>query len=145
VAARHPSVWRRSDDAPAIGTRRDLRPMPSAEPLPKPPVIERRASGASPRTVVTVRTFAGDDGDWRRWMAAHPEGFVLNRPRTTRATAMTLHRVGCPALGQLSGGGNGAAPATTTPKVCAGNAGSLVAWSRARGEGEPVPCRRCRP
>ena len=119
--------------------------MPSADPLPKPPVIERRANETTRRVAVTVRTFAGDDGDYRRWTAAHPDGFVLNRPRTSRATAMTLHRVGCPALGQIPAGGDGAAPAAASPKVCAGNTGPLVAWSRGRGEGEPVFCRRCQP
>ena len=165
VASRHPSVWQRAHEATASSTLRELRPMPSADPLPKPPVIERRTDAASRRApdgprrsrpiaplrtsgahpaVMTVRSFADDGGDYRRWMATHPEGFVLNRPRAARAGAMTMHRVGCPALGQLVSGGASAAR-TGSPKVCAPDAGSLAAWSRARGEGDPVPCRRCQP
>jgi hypothetical protein len=189
VASRHPSVWRGSDDCPTASVH-ELRPMPSADPLPKPSVIEPRphpapaesarsggtngrggnghegsagnarangtaGTGGARRNGVAIRTFAGDDAAFRAWMEAHRQGFVLNRPGTSRAKAMTLHRVGCAVLaghamvGARSdgvAGDNGRDPDSEgAPKVCGASAVALSAWSRARGVGEPVPCRRCHP
>ena len=160
VAARHPSVWR-GTPARTDSTVRKLRPMPSADPLPKPPVIEPRlrstggyngngygtgtgnGKGNGNGNGVTVRTFAGDDAAFRAWMEAHPQGFVLNHPHATRVTTLTLHRAGCPALSPRTD--DAPRRATASPKVCAPSAGALKAWSRAHEGCDPTPCRRCRP
>ena len=174
VASRHPSVWRGGEERTTVSVH-ELRPMPSADPLPKPSVIEPRGHPApttSARTRATngsganghggngngvaIRTFGGDDAAFRAWMETHPEGFVLNRPVTSRAKAMTLHRVGCPVLaghamvGAASDDGRPGHAGSDGdhdghPKVCGPSAGALTAWSRAQGVGEPVPCRRCHP
>jgi hypothetical protein len=196
--SRHPSSYaaRRSSghqsgnpaDHPAMsGAVRDLRPMPSAEPLPKPPVIVRRArralgaapnrpggalhpgrptradswmSNGSPRKLEKVaepaaaaavtplcHEFFIDDAAYATWMDAHPEGFVLNQPRSAPSKAPTLHRVGCAVVvarpdpeapGQRAG-------TTGTVRVCGLSVDALGTWSMARGTGRPTPCRRCCP
>ena len=159
VTARHPSAWR--SGRPSTGTREDLRPMPSAEPLPKPPVIERRPhrafAGASANGVMrvlpgrnatsppasTVHVFDHDDAGFRRWVAAHATGFVLNHARTGPGPAPTLHRVGCGAL--ESGERRGQALTERSPKACAAAADALTAWCAAHGASTPSPCGRCRP
>jgi hypothetical protein len=171
----HPSMAR------AVG---DLKPMPSAEPLPKPPVIVRRSRDAVPgppnrpggvanarrtsadqptsngsqrglesrpgpstpppaEVTPLCREFSPDDTGYRAWVDSHPQGFVLNQPRTPRPQAPTLHRVGCAALAGRDGG-----PQTLTDraiKVGSPSADTLKAWSVARGTGAPTTCRRCNP
>jgi len=155
--ARHPSAWRRG--RPSSAARHDLLPMPSAEPLPKPSVIERRphqaleappgngvvralagrAGASPPRAAVAV--FHHDDAGYRNWLDVHPGGFVLNHARGGRAP--TLHRAGC---GALEGSRNRAQPVTgRSPKACAPTAEALAAWNAAHGTGAPAPCGRCRP
>jgi hypothetical protein len=205
ATARHPSGYaaRRAAghlsgspaDHPAMnGARRDLKPMPSADPLPKPPVIVRRARRAgfvgpnrpggavnSARTpaepwgsngsrwklekgsdessataVVTplCHEFFTDDADYGNWMDAHPEGFVLNQPRSARSKSPTLHRVGCavvvrrpePETRSANADTNANANTNTNAvRVCGPSADALRTWSMARGTGEPTSCRRCCP
>ena len=167
-------------DHPAMnGAVRDLKPMPSADALPKPPVIVRRArramSGAPNRpggSVNTTRTtadpwpstgsrwklekvpdsssevtplcheFFADDAGYATWVDAHPQGFVLNQPRSARAKAPTLHRAACGALSTRSG--TDTRPSATV-RVCGPDVDVLRTWSMARGTGEPAACRRCCP
>jgi hypothetical protein len=160
--ARHPSAYRSGHRA-ATASVADLKPMPVAEPLPKPPVIVARshpagsARAADGRGVVTaLRRPGGGDGagpdtaacvfhhyddGYRSWMDAHPEGYVLNVGRASPSGSAVLHRVGCAALR----GAPGSPPHLTaaTPKVCGTTPAALASWSRAEGAGRPVPCRRC--
>jgi hypothetical protein len=158
------------------GAVRDLKPMPSADPLPKPPVIVRRArrpvSGAPNRpggAVNTTRTatdpwpsngsrwrlekvsaevtplcheFFADDAGYDTWVEAHPQGFVLNQPRSARSKSPTLHRVACGALSTRRGPN---AQPSATIRVCGPDVDALRTWSMARGTGEPAACRRCCP
>jgi hypothetical protein len=177
--SRHPSVYasRRDtgspDDHPSM-TRvaRDLRPMPSAEPLPKPPVIVRRArrdvplapnrpggavnaarapadtrpsNGGGREVLVTplCHEFSHDDTGYLAWVEAHPRGFVVNQPRAGRPKTPTMHRVGCAAVSGHDG--NAESLTANAVKVCGPSPEVLAAWSAARGAGEPTACRRCRP
>jgi hypothetical protein len=156
--------------------------MPSAEPLPKPPVIVRRArrtasastnrpggalhtaqasedrwstnktrwdfekvTGAAPSaTEVTplCREFFEDDTQYHTWIDAHPRGFVLNQPRSSRAKGPTLHRVGCGAVTWRVADETNPSEAV---RVCGPSAEALRTWSLARGTAEPTACRRCCP
>jgi len=202
--ARHPSgrAPRRSSEHPSMHlsdhastTRiRDLRPMPSAEPLPKPPVIVRRtrsASGAPNRpggSVNATRSSNGappsdgahpsngahpSDGARRRlepvpspapapaaavtplchefrhdvaayltWVENHPEGYVLNQPRSAPSKPPTLHRIGCAVVARR---GETEALTAGAARVCGPSAEALEAWSAAQGTGRPTVCRRCCP
>jgi hypothetical protein len=166
---------------------RDLRPMPSADPLPKPPVIVRRARRAGfagpnrpggalktaratsdPRASNGSRGKSGrdiddswvsapvtplchefftDDAGYGTWMDAHPEGYVLNQPRSARSKAPTLHRVGCAVVARRPEAVTlpDATDAVPTVRVCGPNVDALRTWSMARGTGSPAPCRRCCP
>jgi hypothetical protein len=170
-----------------------LRPMPSADPLPKPPVIvprSRRAvssmpnrpggavnatrgSGATwpssvtrwrfekvngtsssttahdgaskdtaPEDPASCREFRDDEASYLAWVDTHLDGLVLNQPRSARAKAPTLHRVGCAALTRRVETGD---LPTGVFRVCGPSPEALVAWSRERGTGEPIACRRCHP
>ena len=200
AVSRHPSGYaaRRSSghlsgnpaDHPAMsGAGRDLRPMPSAEPLPKPPVIVRRArrapgsaphrpggvvhpgrqtradawmsngtprkleKPAEPSTTAAEVTplcheFFIDDAAYGMWMDAHPDGFVLNQPRSAASKAPTLHRVGCAvvtARPDFGAQGRDADSATAPVRVCGPSVDALGMWSMARGTGRPRACRRCCP
>jgi hypothetical protein len=167
--AQHPSM---------SGSVPDLKPMPSADPLPKPSVIvprSRRTGSGMPnraeRSGPGTRPTAGSPpsgSEWRgqgsparqrdvtplchefrhdhdgylTWVETHPDGFVLNQPRTKRAKAPTLHRVGCGAVARRGGT---EALAQGTVRVCGPTADALTAWSVARGVGPPTACRRCCP
>ena len=151
---------------------RALLPMPSADPLPKPPVIVRRARRAgfaganrpggavnsAPAQVTPLcHEFFVDDGGYGTWIDAHPDGFVLNQPRSARSKPPTLHRVGCPVVARRAGtergtgcgpdaDTNGTAPADTNAvRVCGPSGDALTTWSMARGTEAPTPCRRCCP
>ncbi len=86
-----------------------------------------------------ARAFPRDDPRLRRWMTAHPDGYVLN-VRRTAASAATLHRVGCPALVASNRGSGPAAPV-----VCARDIVPVMAWAKAELGLSPTTCRRCRP
>jgi hypothetical protein len=190
TVARHPSghgarqSWSHAGNPaehPAMARSvRDLRPMPSADPLPKPPVIVRRSrhgtTGAPNRPGGTVnatrtstdpwssngarrapdeaehvssapaevtpwcREFFSDDTAYRSWVDAHPQGFVLNQPRSSRAKAPTLHRVGCAVVAWRDGDET---RTTDRVRVCGLSADALRTWSLARGTAEPNACGRC--
>lgn len=172
AAARHPSGRRgpvptgRAAHPSNGATLADLRPMPAAEPLPKPPVIVRRrspghgdgavitalrpsapeADGAvtdaaetpRPSLALAPAVFSGDDAAYRAWVSAHPQAFVLNAGRTA-AGAPVLHQAGCASLQGRAAGPS----ASAGPKACGATAAELEAWSAAQGLAAPVRCRRC--
>jgi len=154
-SSRHPSG--RTSEHPSMSrVIRELKPMPTADPLPKPPVIVRRSQGTGPGTPDRPRAvapatrptpmcheFSYDDTGYRTWVQNHPDGFVLNQPRTARAKAPTLHRVGCAVVAH--GGRDGETLTVTAIKVCGPSADTLRTWSMARGSGRPTVCRRCQP
>ena len=42
-----------------------------------------------------MEVFRDDDEGYRRWIAAHPEGYVVNTYRTPTAGYLMLHRAAC--------------------------------------------------
>jgi hypothetical protein len=135
-ASTHPSVVRHLAD---------LKPMPSADALPKPSVIEPRvrSGGLQDANGGAAFAFHRDDAGYAAWVETHPAGFVLNHRRAPHDAPPTLHRVGCPALAARDR--HNADLTSRTPKICGSNAALLWAWSEEHGRGEPSVCRRCRP
>jgi hypothetical protein len=64
-----------------------------------------------------MRRFVDDDDSYLEWLAAHPEGFVINTERSPRAAYVMLHRSSCRTIGATpTRGANG----PTTTSRCAG-------------------------
>jgi hypothetical protein len=88
---------------------------------------------------VSVEIFQDDDDGYRRWLTAHPHGFVLNCERAPRADYLKLHRARCrwtrPA-GMLTG---------AYIKICSDDTSRIAGWARARTGGTPQPCGHCHP
>ncbi len=87
-----------------------------------------------------MQQFVDDDNGYIRWLAGHPDGFVLNTERTPKASYLMLHRSTCHSISQLSG----RATQWTGPyiKHC-GDRGELETVARHQFGGEPSPCGHC--
>jgi hypothetical protein len=87
--------------------------------------------------------FRDDDAGYLGWLAAHPDGYVINIARSHSAAEARVHHAGCPAIsGQSSRGGAWTGPYV---KVCAEHLAELDLW-RTEGVGEQIrPCRICHP
>ncbi len=90
-----------------------------------------------------VVEFRRDDAGYRAWLAAHPDGFVINTtPRYSR-TYLKLHRATCPSVSRLQTGYL-TWTAGTYIKVCAVTRAALEDWAH-RVAGAPLqdgcPCR----
>jgi hypothetical protein len=85
-----------------------------------------------------MQTFVNDDSGYLAWIAAHPEGFVLNAPRTGRQL-LALHRARCAFISNP-----GRANYTTTSyfKVCSAARDDLIRRASARSAALKV-CSAC--
>jgi hypothetical protein len=88
---------------------------------------------------VSLKVFSDDDDGFERWLAQHPDGFVLNDARSP-----TLHTAHCDHIDITRGRGNVRWTATSG-KVCAIDAAALLLWAEAAQRGSPVRCRDCAP
>jgi len=116
----------------------DLKPMPCAEALPKPPVITGRRP--EPQRAGRVRSFLGDDAGFIAWVGQNPGGYVLNAVAPSSTRTPRLHRADCAALqagGQRS--------LTAVRKVCGPNPQTLAAVAESEWGRPPEACRRCVP
>ena len=78
---------------------------------------ELRGPGVSAGPGPDAGEFRDDDAGYLAWLAAHPDGFVINMLRSHSATAARLHHVGCWTIsGKPS---NGVALTHHYVKVCA--------------------------
>jgi hypothetical protein len=75
---------------------------------------------------MSVREFRDDDAGCLAWLAAHPDGYVINIARSHSATEARVHHAGCRAIsGQSSRGGTWTGPYV---KVCAEHLAELERW-----------------
>ncbi len=88
--------------------------------------------------------FVDDELGYKRWIAAHPGGYVVNTYRTPGPTYLKLHRATCrtisgsPARGiRWTSGGYA--------KVCADDRAELDRWARTAVGGTLDPCPFCQP
>jgi hypothetical protein len=90
-----------------------------------------------------VREFCDDDDGYVAWLAANPDGYVINVRRSHNPTDARVHRSGCWTISGKNSGGK----ALTGPyvKVCAERQILLVEWIADQFEA-PIPrCKTCRP
>lgn len=88
-----------------------------------------------------LERFVDDDIGYRAWLAAHPEGYVLDCGRRPTRSFLVLHRSHCPLLQDLSppqGSLTG-----RTAKVVATTAAELDLWAREQTGGYATRCVRC--
>jgi hypothetical protein len=90
-----------------------------------------------------AREFRDDDAGYLAWLAAHPNGYVINIARSHSATEARVHHAGCRTIS----GENPREGAWTGPyvKVCAEHLAELEQWA-INQVGEPIPpCGTCHP
>lgn len=111
-------------------TRRPATPFQS-----RPTVVEDKAMSA--------REFRDDDAGYLSWLDTHPNGYVINIPRSHNATEARVHHADCRTIS----GQNPCGSAWTGPyvKVCAEHLAELEQWVIAQ-VGQPIPrCGTCQP
>jgi hypothetical protein len=88
-----------------------------------------------------LERFVDDDIGYRSWLAAHPDGYVLDCGRRPTRSFLVVHRARCPLLqdlappqGSLTG---------RTAKVVANAAAELDLWARDQTGGYASRCVRC--
>jgi hypothetical protein len=99
----------------------------------RPAVVEDEAMSA--------REFRDDDEGYLAWLAAHPDGYVINIARSHNTKESRVHHAGCWTISSQ----NARAGACTGPyvKVCAEHLAELVQWAIDQ-VGEPIPpCGTC--
>jgi hypothetical protein len=88
---------------------------------------------------MSAREFRDDDAGYLAWLAAHPDGYVINIARSQSATEARVHHAGCRAIsGQIPRGG-----AWTGPYVCS-PATMFRRWRASRLRTAPVRRMRLR-
>lgn len=90
---------------------------------------------------MTVREFRDNDAGYLTWLAAHPDGHVINIARSHKATEARVHRAACRTIrGENPRGGTWTAQYV---KVCAKQLDELDQWA-VNLTGEPFPrCKNC--
>jgi hypothetical protein len=99
--------------------------------------------GRDPNVGPAVGEFRDDDAGYLAWLAAHPDGYVINILRSHSATAARVHHAGCWTInGEHS---DGIALTDKYVKVCAEQLIDLDQWA-ANEVGEAiVRCGTCHP
>jgi hypothetical protein len=88
--------------------------------------------------VMSIEEFRDRDSDYLGWVAAHPDGYVINIGRSRRGYAR-LHRATCGTITSR--------PPLTDPyiKVCSGTLMELDRWALSRTGAVAERCGTCQP
>lgn len=86
--------------------------------------------------------FRDEDAGYLAWLAANPEGYVLNIPRSHSATQARVHLSGC---WTISGQNRGSSLTGSYVKVCARQLAKLERWAIEYVGTLITPCGACRP
>lgn len=97
-----------------------------------------------------IAKFDNDDGGYLGWVAAHPQGYVLNIRARPDPTYIVLHRASCWAVGPRATVGWRADAYTGRDyrKVCGEQEEELRQWARTHGRPDgsfSSACKLCRP
>jgi hypothetical protein len=100
--------------------------------------------------MTSARYFKDDEAGYRRWLADHPHGFVVNTTHGVSPNYMVLHRATCSSISEYSAQ---SAPGGFTErqysKACSETVQALRAWARANGRPDGTftseACSRCKP
>lgn len=111
---------------------------PTRSPIvPPPPVL------GSPRRPGAI-SFVDDDAGYVGWIAAHPDGYVLNHQRKPSGRYLVLHRATCYTMGPRDAG-DSRTWTTAYPKTCAASTADLDSWAVSNTAARPKRCAVCRP
>jgi hypothetical protein len=96
-----------------------------------------------PNAIPGVREYRDDDAGYLDWLAANPDGYVINIRRSYNPTDGRVHRADCWTISGLNSGGK----ALTVPyvKVCAERRDDLFGWTLHQFEAPILPCGICLP
>ena len=87
---------------------------------------------------MSTRDFRDDDSGYLAWLAAHPDGYVINIARGHNAADARVHHAGCRTIsGQIPRGNTWTGPYV---KICAERLAELEQWAVAQVN---RPIRRC--
>src|SRR5688572_17941414 len=96
-----------------------------------------------------VQHFVDNDANYRRWLARHPEGFVVNTYHNVSPRYLVLHRATCASISVFSPETVGGYTERQYSKACADTIEDLRAWVRANGRPNGTftseKCSRCKP
>ena len=81
--------------------------------------------------------FLDAEADYREWLSAHPNGFVLNLRRRHDPSYLVLHRARCHSVSSTKRENY---TTTNYRKVCASTAAEIEEWCQ---ESMGAPFRRC--
>ena len=91
--------------------------------------------------------FQTSDAEYLTWLAANPEGYVVNTRRTYTPAYMLLHRASCRTIDPAAAStDSGAFTERDYIKICSGDLSELGALTKALGrtEGEfSAVCSKC--
>lgn len=91
---------------------------------------------------MSLLKFVDDDQEYLRWIAEHPDGYVVNTNRQPRPAYLVLHLANC---GAISGRPtNGSSWTGRYLKMCAPQIAPLTDWATELG-GNLRRCGRCKP
>jgi hypothetical protein len=89
---------------------------------------------------VRVERFQDDDTGYERWLAGHPDLYVLNAARNPAPNYLMLHRATCRTIAGAPA--RGARWTGDYIKFC-GNRAELEEFAQTHVGGQAHPCRRC--
>ncbi len=93
--------------------------------------------------VAQLEVFDHDDVAYLSWLAANPNGFVVNGGRPALASYIVLHRASC---GTISGTpARGGTWTIAYRKLCAPTRTELEGWAGQEVGASPSPCGLCNP
>lgn len=87
-----------------------------------------------------MQRFVDDDTGYQRWLAEHPEQFVVNTYREPRASYLRLHRATCTLISGTPA--NGVHWTANYIKFC-GTDTELRRWAKRDVGGDVWECSRC--
>jgi hypothetical protein len=92
---------------------------------------------------VSVELFRDDDHGYITWLAANPQGHVLNIQRTLNPSDARVHRADC---GTITGApSRGRTWTKSYVKACAPSLLELDAWALAHASSTITRCGKCHP
>ena len=86
--------------------------------------------------------FIDDDSGYLNWLAANPNGFVVNSERTPKSGYLILHRVSC---SHINSSDRKNWTTTGYAKTCSLDQSALAAWASAITSGVLDACHFCKP
>lgn len=88
-----------------------------------------------------MEKFTDDDAGYLRWIANHPDGFVLNIERGERPEYTVLHRATCSAISRVRE--DGAYTERGYKKVVANNLNEIRAYAKSMGRADGTFSKLC--